>query len=78
MPRNASPHWSTSSFGTSADTSPLDLAMLSQHLSRCTGRRSVASALRCAAEALNNFVAPRLMSTLALVALVVVVTSLLT
>jgi hypothetical protein len=59
-------HWSTSSFGSPPDTSPMELAELGEHVSRCAGQRGSLFALKCAGEALNEFLAPRLMTMLAL------------
>ncbi|MEP6873762.1 MAG: hypothetical protein ABI887_05315 [Burkholderiales bacterium] len=59
-------HWSTSSFGSPPDTSPMELAALGDHLSRCTGQRGSFFKLKCAGDALNDFAAPRLMTMLAL------------
>ena len=64
------PHWSTSSFGCSADTSPGELAALGDHVSRCAGQRGSMFALRCAGEAMGEFAAPRLMTMLVVVALI--------
>ena len=75
---DASPQWSTSSFGSPADTFPKELAALGRHLNRCIGQRGVVSALRCAGETMNDFAAPRVMTTLALFALLAAVVALLT
>ncbi len=75
---DARPRWSTSAFGTPADTSPLELARLGEHLNRCTGPRGLLYVLCCVGEAMNDFAAPRLMTTLALFALLAGVVSLLT
>ena len=69
-------HWSTSSFGSPPDTSPMELAALGEHLSRCAGQRESLFALKCAGEALNEFAAPRLMTMLALFVLVSVLATL--
>lgn len=78
LKHDASPRWSTSSFGSPADTSPVELATLGEHLNRCTGQRGALLALRCVAEALNDFAAPRVITTLALFALLAVIAALLT
>ena len=69
-------HWSTSSFGSPPDTSPMELAALGEHLSRCAGQRGSLFALKCACEALNEFAAPRLITMLALFVLVSVLATL--
>ena len=65
---DASGRWSTSSFGGSADTSPADLASLGRHLRRCDHDRDRFFALKCVADALDKFAAPRLVTTLVMVA----------
>ena len=71
MKRNdtARPRWSTSSFGSAPDTSPLELAALVTHLKRCNRQRDSLFALRCVGEAMDEFAAPRLISTVALLAM---------
>lgn len=69
---DAGPRWSTSSFGSPADTSPGELAALGEHLDRCNGQRGALYSLRRAGEAVNAFAAPRMMTTLALLALLLV------
>ena len=71
------PRWSTSSFGRAADTSPMELAALSRHMNRCTVPSGAFSALRRVGEAIDDFAAPRLITTLRLVALLAVCASLL-
>jgi hypothetical protein len=61
--------WSTSSFGASTDTSPGELCALGQHLQQCQGGHRRLRALGRGAEALHGFVAPRFVSTLAVLAL---------
>jgi len=75
---HASPRWSTSSFGSPADTSAMELASLGEHLSRCTGQRGALYALCRVGEAMNDFAAPRVMTTLALFALLAGLVALLT
>lgn len=79
--RNPTPNtrWSTSSFGSPADTSPTELIALGEHLCRCNALRGGALfGLRRFCEAINEFAAPRLMTTLALCALLAVFASLVT
>ena len=61
------PTWSTTSFGGSADTSPMELFALGEHFNRCQGSRGRLFALRCAAEAVHSFVVTRLVTTLVVV-----------
>ena len=62
------PHWSTASFGDTADTSPVELSALGEHLNLCQDARGRLFALKCGAEAMHGFVAPRLVTTLAVLA----------
>jgi hypothetical protein len=72
----AAPSWSTASFGTEVDTSPMELAALNEHLQRCNASHGVVFRLRCVAEAFNGFASARFMTSLGLVALPVLVLSL--
>jgi hypothetical protein len=60
--------WSTASFSDSTDSAPGDLCALGQHLQHCQGGNRRLRALRRGVEAVHGFVAPRFVSTLALVA----------
>ena len=60
--------WSTASFSDSVDTAPGDLCALGQHLQHCQGGNRRLRALRRGAVAVHGFVAPRFVSTLAVVA----------
>lgn len=62
--------WSTSSFGDSADTSPGELNSLGEHLGLCRASHGRSFRLRCAAETLHGFVAPRFVTSLLLALLV--------
>ena len=73
---SSSPRWSTASFGEPADTSPMELSALGQHLNRCQGARGRLFALQCAADSMTGFVAPRFITTLALLAVVTGIVSL--
>jgi hypothetical protein len=68
--------WSTASFGEPADTSPLELAALGEHLDLCRGSNGRLFALQCAAEAMNGFVTARFVTTLVVVALLTGVSAL--
>ncbi len=63
--------WSTASFGDSADTSPMELSALGEHLDQCQGSRGRLFALHCVAETMHGFVAPRLVTTLVVAALLI-------
>jgi hypothetical protein len=71
------PSWSTASFGTEADTSPMELSALNEHLLHCNAAHGLVFRLRCAAEALNSFISARFMTSLALVALPILLLSML-
>ena len=70
-PHVATPSWSTASFGDTTDTSPMELDELGDHLDQCKGSRGRLFTLRCVAETLNAFVAPRFVSTLVVVTLLI-------
>ena len=76
-PPHTAPLWSTSAFGGQADTSPMELAALEDHLALCQRGSSRLSALRFAAETMNGFVSSRFVTTLLLLAFVVVVVGML-
>ena len=73
----AAPAWTTASFGDSADTSPMELSALGEHLHLCKGSRGRLFALHCVAETMHGFVAARFVTTLVVVALLIGVVSLL-
>jgi len=73
----APPCWATASFGADADTSPMELSALGEHLHVCKGSRGRLFALYCAADAMHGFVAARFVTTLVVVALLIGVGSLL-
>jgi len=70
------PRWSTSSFGDNAKTSPMDLAALGAHLTLCREPHGYLLAMQCIAQTLHGFVAPRFVTTLVVITLLMVVTSL--
>ncbi len=63
--------WSTASFGDSADTSPMELSSLGDHLSTCHASRGRLFGLHCVAERLHGVVAPRFVTTLVLATLLI-------
>jgi hypothetical protein len=63
-PRLAAPCWSTSSFGNAADTSPIELSALGEHLASCRGAHGRLFELRRGAEAITGFVAAHQVTTL--------------
>ncbi len=64
-----SPSWSTSSIPDATDTSPMELSELGAHIGRCNDSRGRWFALRCAADAVHAFFAPRFVTTLLFVGL---------
>lgn len=65
------PLWSTSSFGEAADSLPLELAALREHLLRCTQARGRLFVLRSQAESVRRFFTARVVTTLSLCALLI-------
>ena len=73
----ATPSWTTASFGDAPDTSPMELLALEDHLSVCKQSHGRLFSMQCLGEAMHGFMAPRLVTTLVLVALVTGAASLL-
>ncbi len=69
------PLWSTASYGDTADTSPVELSALGDHLDACKPLKGRWFAARCMAEAMHGFVASRLVTTLVVAALLIGVSS---
>ena len=67
------PRWTTASIADATDTAPMELSELGDHVSRCNGCRSRWFALRCAADAVHDFIAPRFVTTLFVAAAVIAV-----
>jgi hypothetical protein len=65
------PNWTTSSFGETVDTTPMELSALGEHLESCNGSRGPLFALRCAGERLDGFVTGRFVTTLVVVTLLI-------
>ena len=70
------PLWSTSSYGDTADTSPMELSALGDHLDRCQALTGRLFNARCVAETMHGFVASRFVTTLAVATLLMGVASL--
>jgi hypothetical protein len=64
------PCWSTASFGDTADTSPLELSALGEHLDLCKALTGRLFPVQCVAEGMHAFVAARFVTTLVVIALV--------
>lgn len=56
--------WSTSSFGDATDPLAGDLTSLGEHLGLCRASHGRMFLLRCAAESVHGFVAPRFVTSL--------------
>lgn len=61
--------WSTSSFGSAADTSPMELAVLGEHLRRCDSERGAWFPLMSTAQTLNRLAGLHVVTIIVLVAL---------
>jgi hypothetical protein len=70
------PFWATAAINDAADTSPMELSALGAHVDRCNGLRGRMFGLRCAADAIHGFIAPRFVTTLIVIGLVFGVASL--
>jgi len=68
--------WATASFAEAADTSPMELSALGDHVDHCNGSRGRMFGLQCAADSLIAFIAPRFVTTAVIVAFVFGVASL--
>ena len=66
-----SPRWTTATLADATDSAPMELRELGAHVSRCNGCRGRWFALRCAADAVHDFVAPRFVTTLLVVGVVI-------
>ena len=69
--------WATASFADTADTTPMELSALGAHVDRCNGSRGRMFRLQCAIDSMIAFLAPRIVTTAVIVALVFGVASLL-
>jgi len=70
------PFWATSAIDGDTDTLPMDLSALGAHVDRCNGLRGPMFGLQCAADTLSGFLAPRIVTTLVAIAIVIGVGSL--
>lgn len=72
---DAGSSWSTAPFGDAADTSPMELLVLREHLESYKRSHGSWFTLQCLAERTHGFIAARFVTTLAAVALLLGVTS---
>jgi hypothetical protein len=70
-PAATAPRWTTASLSDAADTTPMELSELHAHIGRCNGSRGRWFMLRCIADAVHDFVAPRFVTTLFIAAAVI-------
>ena len=70
--------WATASFGHDADTLPVELSALGEHLGQCQGQRGRLFSLQCLAEATHGLLVSRFVTTLVGVTLLFAVASLAT
>jgi hypothetical protein len=71
-----SARWNTASFGGPAETSPMELAELGEHLNGCKPVHTRLHALRCLVEVTHGFVSARFVTTLLAAALLLGLVSL--
>ncbi|MEO7055184.1 MAG: hypothetical protein ABI281_13025 [Caldimonas sp.] len=62
--------WATASHSEAADTSPGELMALGVHVDHCYDSRGRWFALRCAVDSVQGFMAPRLVTTIVVLAIV--------
>jgi hypothetical protein len=72
----SSPRWSTASFGDAADTSPMELSVLGEHMATCSHPPGRLFSWQCTAEAIHRAVASRFVTTLTFATLLVAGSSL--
>ena len=75
-PGTSSRPWATAAHADVAETSPTDLTALGAHVDRCNGSRGRLFALRCAADAVVGFIAPRFVTTVVVIVFIFGVASL--
>jgi len=66
----ATPRWATAADGEAADTSPMELSALGEHLEHCSGARGRFVTLHRVAETMHGFVAARFITTMLVVSVV--------
>lgn len=74
-PACTSSRWSTAALGAHAGLSSRELSALVEHLQLCRGSSGRLFALRCMLESLNGFVMARFITTLVMLALLIVVSA---
>ena len=69
------PRWTTAAISDAADTLPMELSTLSAHVGDCNGCRGRWFTLRCMADAVHRFIAPRFVTTLVIAAAMIGITA---
>ena len=67
---NPSP-WTTASFGSTPDTSPMELSALGDHLNQCRDAHGRLLAFQCLAERAHGFVSARFVTSLVVTILLI-------
>lgn len=62
-----SPRWTTATMADAPGTVPMELSQLGEHVNRCKGSRDRWFALKCSVDAVNEFIAPRFVTSLVIV-----------
>lgn len=69
--KSVNPLWTTASFGGRAETSTTDVSALGEHLTLCRSLSGRMFALQCGAEAMHSFAAPRFVTVLSAVTVLI-------
>ncbi len=67
----ARPLWATSSFGDSAEASPIETSSLARHLGACEKSRGRMFFFRCSLDSMHGFLLPRMVTSLVVIALLI-------
>jgi hypothetical protein len=68
--------WTTASLSSAADTSPMELSALGEHLNHCRGAHRRLFAMRCVAESVNGFISARIVTSMVVLAVLIGMTTL--
>lgn len=63
--------WTTASLSSAADTSPMELFALGEHLNHCRGAHRRLFAMRCVAESVNGFISARIVTSMFIFAVLI-------
>jgi hypothetical protein len=67
----SSSRWTTASLSDPADTSPMELSALGEHLNHCRTAHRRLFAVRCAADVVNGFVSARFVTSVLVLAILI-------